>query len=267
MDILFLVKKILSAVLMPFPFGFIMLLVALIILGLGYRRFAKGLGFSVLVFWYILSIDPIAKLIASPLEYEFPKYQQQSVAYVIVLGGYHNSDERFPISSLLSKTSLMRLSEGIRIYRANPGAKLLLSGYKFHDKISNAEAMSRVAQAFGVTEADIVIAPQPKDTAEEAAHWAHFLKTQQLKAQKLADNIVNQNFALVTSAMHIPRAVYLFQYQGLQPIPAPTAYRTGGHHGTHWQSLFPNANALSLSTSAWHEYLGKAWAIIRRSFE
>ena len=265
MDILFLIKKILSAMLMPLPFGFIMLFLALIILSLGYRRFAKGLGFSVLMFWYVLSIAPVAEFIASPLEYEFPKYQQQSVAYVIVLGGYHNSDERFPISSLLSQESLMRLSEGIRIYRENPGAKLLLSGYKFHDEISNAEAMSRVAQAFGVPEADIVIAPQPKDTAEEAAHWAHFLKAQQLKAQKLAGNNVNQNFALVTSAMHLSRAVYLFQYQGLQPIPAPTAYGTGGHHGTHWRDWFPSANALSLSESAWHEYLGKAWAIIRNT--
>jgi len=249
MDSLFLLKKVLSALLMPLPLGFVILLLALIIFWQGYHRLAKGLGAGVLISWFMLSLNPVAQLIAAPLEHTFPKYDGQSVDYVVVLGGYHNSDERFPISSLLSKTSLMRLSEGMRIYRMNQGAKIMLSGYKSRDVISNAEAMSRVAQEYGIPKEDIVIASQPKDTAEEAAHWAQYLE--------------NQNFALVTSAMHMPRSVYLFQNQNLQPTPAPTEFRTGGHHGLSWKSWFPSAHALSLSKSAWHEYLGRIWASIR----
>jgi len=249
MDSLFLLKKVLSALLMPLPFGFVILLLALIIFWQGYHRLAKGMGIGVLISWFLLSLNPVAQLIATPLEHTFPKYNGQSVDYVVVLGGYHNSDERFPISSLLSKTSLMRLSEGIRIYRMNQGAKLMLSGYKSHDVISNAEAMSRVAQEYGVQKEDIIIATEPKDTSEEAAHWATYLK--------------DQRFALVTSAMHLPRSVYLFQNQGLKPIPAPTAFHTGGHHGLQWNDWLPKASALSVSKSAWHEYLGRIWASIR----
>jgi uncharacterized SAM-binding protein YcdF (DUF218 family) len=254
MDALFLIKKLLSAILMPFPLGFIILALAVCIFYLGYRRLAKGLGIGVIITWFTLSLSPVSTLIAAPLEYEFPKYNKQKVKYVVVLGGYHNSDERMPVSSLLSSTSLMRLSEGMHVYRMNPGAKLLLSGYKSSDTISNAEAMAKVAQAFGIPKKDIVMAKQPKDTAEEAAHWAQYLNKNMTK---------DQRFALITSAMHIPRAMYLFQSQGLQPIPAPTEFRTGGHHGLSWRSWFPKARNLTLVESAWHEYLGKLWATIR----
>jgi len=254
MDVLFLIKKLLSALLMPLPLGFVILLLAVFIFYQGYQRLAKGLGIGVIFTWFILSLYPVSQLIAAPLEFEFPKYNHQSVKYVVVLGGYHNSDERFPVSSLLSKESLMRLSEGMRIYRMNPGAKLLLSGYKSNDVISNAEAMAKVARAYGTPKDDIIIANQPKDTAEEAAYWTQYLNNNILQ---------NQNFALVTSAMHIPRAMYLFQNQGLQPIPAPTAFRTGGHQGLYWNDWLPHAGSLTLFESAWHEYLGKIWAMIR----
>jgi len=254
MDALFLFKKLLSALLMPLPLGFVILLLAMFVFFQGYQRLAKGLGSGVIFIWFILSLNPVSQLVAAPLEYKFPKYDHQTVDYVVVLGGYHNSDERFPISSLLSQTSLMRLSEGMRIYRLNPGAKLLLSGNKFNDVISNAEAMEKVAQTFGIPKDDIIIADQPKDTAEEAAYWTQYLSNHMLK---------DRHFALVTSAMHIPRAMYLFQSEGLQPIPAPTGFRTGGHHGLHWHDWFPSADSLTLFESAWHEYLGKIWAVMR----
>jgi len=254
MDVLFLIKKLISALLMPLPLGFAILLLAVLIFFQGYQRLAKGLGIGVIFTWFVLSLYPVSKFIAAPLEFKFPKYNHQTINYVVVLGGYHNSDERYPVSSLLSKVSLMRLSEGVRIYRMNPGAKLLLSGYKGNDVISNAEAMAKVAHTLGVPKNDIVMAHQPKDTAEEAAHWAQFLNNNMLKSQ---------HFALVTSAMHIPRAMYLFQNQGLQPIPAPTEFRSGGDQGLHWHSWVPRAGSLTLFESAWHEYLGKVWAVIR----
>jgi uncharacterized SAM-binding protein YcdF (DUF218 family) len=254
MDVLFLIKKLLSALLMPLPLGFIILLLAVFIFYQGYVRLAKILGVGVISTWFILSLGPISKLIAAPLEFEFSKYNHQSVNYIVVLGGGHKSDERVPVSSLLTRTSLMRLSEGIRIYRMNTGAKLLLSGYNGNDAISNAEAMATVAQTFGVPKADIILAKAPKDTAEEAAHWAKYLNSNLLSGQ---------NFALVTSAMHLPRAMHLFQDMGLAPVPAPTQYHTAGHHRLNWRSWFPSANNLAIVESAWHEYLGKIWIMVR----
>jgi len=140
----------------------------------------------------------------------------------------------------------MRLTEGIAVYRQNAGSKLMLSGFKGRDQISNAEAMASVALEQGVPVSDIIMESEPKDTAEEAATWAGYLQA--------------KRFALVTSASHMPRAVALFEYQGLKPIPAPTVFLSGGHHGFSWRSLFPSAGAINIVESAWHEYLGISWA-------
>lgn len=41
----------------------------------------------------------------------------------MVLGAGHVIDNAFPITSQLSRAALMRLVEGIRIYRMYPGSK------------------------------------------------------------------------------------------------------------------------------------------------
>ena len=246
---LFVAKKMLGKLLMPLPFGFMLCTLALVLYWQGSRRAAKRVLVLVLSGWFLLSLYPVAHWLNEPLEFQFPKYQGVPVSFVIVLGGGHRSDQRLPFSSLLSDSSLMRLTEGITIYHRNPGAKLLLSGYQGRDQISNAEAMARVAVELGIPAADIILETSPKDTAEEAMQWAQRLD--------------NQPFALVTSAAHMPRAVYLFRGQGLDPIPAPTDYRSGGDRPLSWDSWLPDAGALELVTRAWHEYLGLFWAYLR----
>jgi len=243
---LFVAKKVIGKLLMPLPFGFLVLALALFFYWQGYRRISKLTLSLVLVTWYLLSLYPVAHSLIAPLEYQYPKYTGEPVDFVVVLGGYHRSDQRFPVSSLLSQTSLMRLTEGIRVYRHNAGATLMLSGYKGRDQISNAEAMARMARESGVPGSDIVLESDPKDTAEEAEVWARQLQ--------------GKRFALVTSASHMPRAVSLFAHHGLHPVPAPTAYYSGGQQGFSWDSLIPSAGSLNIVESAWHEYLGIIWA-------
>ena len=70
---------------------------------------------------------------------------------------------------------------------------------------------------------------------------------------------------LVTSAAHMPRAVALFEHQGLEVIPAPTDYTVtvanwaqlvDGSLASKLISLVPNVENISLSTSTMKEYIG-----------
>ena len=67
---------------------------------------------------------------------------------------------------------------------------------------------------------------------------------------------------LVSSAWHLPRAVRAFERQGLQVIPAPTAFenRTGELQA---EDFFPGVHSLQRSYYAIHEYLGRLWYWIR----
>jgi len=254
----FLLKKIVAAILMPLSLFFWSLLIAVYCYYSGRRIAARNIAIMSVAAIYLLSLSPVAKLITSPLESWYPKYQNQPVSHVLVLGGSHSSSEQQPLSSLLSTTSLMRLTEGVNILKSNPESMLLLSGFKGRDQISNALAMSKVAQSFGVSASNIVLAEQVKDTSEEAKHWLEYLRSQAPESRRLA---------LITSATHMPRSMMLFdkhlsENNTIDLVPAPTEFIGGGVNGVHWSDFFPHSANLFKVRRAWHEYLGIIWSLL-----
>lgn len=233
---------------MPLPLALMLLVFALVLFQVQRHKAAKTVLFTAVLSLYLLSTAPVSHMLAAPLEYKYPAYQNQSVEYVVVLGGWHKEDERQPITSLLGSASWVRLSEGLRILSLNPEAKLLLSGYGAGKAFSNAEAMERVAINFGVDPERIMLRTKTKDTAEEAKAWARVVGSHPV--------------ALVTSASHIPRAMRLFKQYGITPIAAPTNYHTS-NEPLDWKAFVPRSSNLDLSTKAWHEYLGIIWAWLR----
>lgn len=235
---------------MPVPLLLLLMLASACL----FLRKSKALATSLLalcfVTLYFLSVQPVANAIAQPLEFQYPKYAQQAVSYVVVLGSGHDTDQRIPVLSQLSRTGLSRLMAGIQIYRENPDSKLLLSGYGGFDPRTHAEVAAEVAQLLGVNPNDILLAPGARDTREEAQAWAGLLK--------------NQSFALVTSALHIPRAMNIFTQEGLEAVAAPANYETAGERPTYWRDWLPRARHLELTEAAWHEYLGLAWASLKQ---
>ena len=167
----FLVKKLIAAFCMPLPLLVLMLCLA----GLLYWRkkflLAKCLGVFSALFFYLISIQITSDILNSNLENQYSSYQKaknNSADYVLVLGSYHISDKSQPISSLLSSAGLMRLVEGIRVYRLNPGSKLLLSGYNSSDEISHGQYLKRVPRYSGVAENEMNLACEGQDNRKEA---------------------------------------------------------------------------------------------------
>ncbi len=70
---------------------------------------------------------------------------------------------------------------------------------------------------------------------------------------------------LVTSAIHLPRAMRLFEKQGLHPIPAPCAYESLKPVKLRPSMFFPNTGALTGAAIAIHEYLGLGWIWLRQA--
>ncbi|MCJ8300629.1 MAG: envelope biogenesis factor ElyC [Pseudomonadales bacterium] len=248
---MFIFKKIIATILLPFPLALIGFGIGLYLLWFTkWQRLGKlamTLGVLILL---IFSSAPVSYLLVSPLEYRYPAYDvgNESVNFVVVLGSGHVSDPRLPVTSQIGSASLVRLIEGIRIYKANPGAKLIVSGAGGQDPVPNAEVVANVALALGVPRVDIIEEPRARDTANEA---------------KLIKEIIEDApFALVTSANHMPRAVALFRKQGLSPIPAPTNYFVKNINNQSFSLRF-SAGSLQQANSAIHEYLGLAWAKLR----
>lgn len=245
---MFAIKKLLGTLIMPLPLSFLLLLVGLIFLMKHRRRLASLFGGLALLILYGFSLPWVAGQLVRPLEREFPAYSGAPVDYVVVLGGAHVSDTSIPPGARLASYSLYRLHEGIRIYDANADARLIFSGYAGLDSQPHALAMEAVAQSMGVLGGDIITESRPQDTAEEASY--------------LRSLLLGQRFALVTSATHMPRAMYLFRQAGLNPVSAPAEYLAGPTRPVVFWDFIPDARAQDNSRRAWHEYIGLFWARI-----
>tara|TARA_R110002072_G_scaffold140765_8_gene285226 strand:+ start:16472 stop:17263 length:792 start_codon:yes stop_codon:yes gene_type:complete len=254
----FVLKKMLTAFCMPLPLFYVLLGFAVLLFWRRKLFLAKTFSVISMLFLYLISIEVTGDFFGNKLESQYPGYQKnvqiknQEIDYVLVLGSSHFSDSAHPISSLLSPVGLTRLVEGVRIYRLNPGSKLLLSGYRFDDEISHAQALKKVALHFAVPAKDIVLAEQVKDTQEEASHWMAFAE--------------GKSLVLVTSASHMPRSMFLFEHAqknntlSTKLYPAPTGYISHQVSRLSWRSWFPSGHNMYRVERVWHEYLGLLWA-------
>lgn len=258
---MFLLKKIISPFLMPLTILLLMLLIGVMALWFGRRhRFGKVLVTCATMLLWLLSFGGIANWIVESLEQHYQAFhnptnvsadrgqsQTQKVRWVVVLGGGHYSGAETSFSGRLTPTSSARLIEGIHIYREFSGSQLLLSGGPVFGSGSDAQAMARVAEGLGVPSSDIVLEDRSRDTEDEA--------------RIIQSMVGGDSMVLVTSAVHMPRAMRLFSRAGMNPIPAPADYLA--HPGSLAGRLLPSADSIDHIHIAWHEVLGMAWAGIR----
>jgi uncharacterized SAM-binding protein YcdF (DUF218 family) len=249
---MFELKKIVSSLAMPLPAFLIIGFIGLLFIMFTQRhKFGVLFVFVSLTGIFLVSFQPVATHFLMPMEREYTAFLpvDDSVDYVMVLGSGHVVDDQIPPTSELSRTALMRLTEGIRIIRMYPGAKLILSGYAAGAEFSHAKMLARVALALGVAKPDIILLETAKDTWEEARQAAAFVNQSKL--------------VLVTSASHMKRALVEFHSAGLNPIPAPTNYLAQTEIQQAWMKYTPRSTYLEQTERYWHEQLGLWWQHIR----
>lgn len=250
---MFLLKKYLSMFLMPLPSMLLLGLVGLFLLWFSRRVILGRICVTVSIIGIcLMSFQPISSSILRPLERQYLAYSPQTkdIEYIMVLGSGHVVDKQIPSTSQLSRTAVMRLAEGIRIFRMHPNAKLIFSGYDGNTNTSHARMMAKVALELGVPKTSILLLETPKDTKEEAMQAATAIG---------ADHPI----VLVTSAAHMPRALNQFKLQGLNPYPAPTNYLAQKEINQPWIKYAPKAEYLKQTEIAWYEYLGQYWYSIK----
>ena len=249
---MFELKKVVSSLLMPLPAMLIIGFIGLMLIM--FTRKQKTGCFVVLfsfIGMFLISFQPVASRLLMPIERQYSGFLpvDKSIDYVMVLGSGHVVDDSIPPTSELSRTGLMRLTEGIRILRIYPGSKLILSGYAGGSDVSNARMMAKVALALGVSKSDIILLETARDTWEEARQAAAFVK--------------RKDVVLVTSASHMQRALNEFHSAGLTPYPAPTNYLAQDEIHQFWSKYTPKAIYLEQTERYWHEMLGRIWQSLR----
>jgi len=241
---LFLLKKIVTVLIMPINIILILLFLALF-LQRSKPKTSNKLLISATLLLLINTLPPLSDRLMSPLESHYNPYVKTDVVvdYIVVLGCRHTSTPELPATSQLGTCSLQRMVEALRIYRLHPEARIITSGYSGLNQISNAEAVKNALVLLGVPAQKVITENYPKDTEEEAL--------------LISPRVLGTQVVLVTNADHMLRSMNYFSEQGVTPIAAPTGYWVKDLHADkNWAYYFPNGRKLDQTTTAWYETLG-----------
>lgn len=254
---MFLLKKVISSWLNPLSLCLLLLLAGVVWL---WRRKGGGAGRALvtlgLALLYLASLEPLLLRAVAPLETRYPPYTPApgaTVIWVVVLSGGFSDDPTLPPNNQLGNITLARLVEGIRVLRFHPEARLLLSGGRLGRSQSIAWTMGETAKLLGVAPERIALEEESRDTEEQAVAVKRLVR--------------EEPFVLVTSALHLPRSMSLFEKQGLSPLPAPAEHIDKRDQTTTLRDTLrkplPSAETLHLWNAVAHEYLGSAWSRLR----
>ena len=215
------------------------------------RRRRKGrrfLAIGVLALSMIslgLPFDPIGRWLEGrhpPILVPEEALELAGVRWIVVLGGGHRSGEHLPPSSLPNDASIYRIVEGLRLYHAIPESRIIFSGYRAALASSDASVNARLARALGVDPERIDLEESPHNTAEEAA--------------RVRARVGDEPVVLVTTAVHMPRAVRIFEGAGLTVVPSPTGYQAQARRTSVGEWIFPSAARVEFADAVMHELLG-----------
>lgn len=251
--VLFMIKKTLSQMLMPSNVIAIPGLIGVVWWLIRPRRRIGPVLMTVSVGLYLLFAMPLTSDLAlKALENRAGKYadpaalSREGVRDIVVLSaGYHRGELTVP--DRLAPVTLARLNEGVRLWRAIPGARLIVSGGSVFSG-RDARDMAEMAVWMGVPRAAVVLETTSWDTQDEA--------------ELLRERLAGQPFVLVTSASHLPRSMMIFRGAGLDPRPAPADFRTRDLK-INLLSLLPRGDALRTWDTLAHEIVGAMWLTVK----
>lgn len=167
------------------------------------------------------------------------------IYYIHVLGAGYSLDPRLPATAQLNQFTLSRLVEGIRIARQLPKYVIVTSAYSRLGLEPQASVAKRAAIKLGIPNQNIQMLITPSNTAEEVAAFVNQFG-------------IHKNVIVVSDAMHLPRALMLYQKKGINAIPAPTNFKVKQGINDYNGITFPSISSLDLMNEYLREQL-KYW--------
>lgn len=166
----------------------------------------------------------------------------------IVLTGIANLQKE-PNDRVYFNKGADRIIHAIELYKRGKIRKILVSGGTGslqRPDLTEANALLKVLQLFGVPEADIIIEKASRNTHENASYSAEILN----------DSFPNGRFLLITSAFHLRRAEACFEKVGIATDTFSTDFYTHPTSYTIDSMLLPNESAFDKWQTFIREILG-----------
>jgi uncharacterized SAM-binding protein YcdF (DUF218 family) len=218
-----------------------------------HQRRSGGILLALALSWLWLWSTPVfGDWLRATLEQRYPPAlveQLPSAEAIVVLGGgmeaAHPPERLYP--NLNAATD--RAWYAARLFRAGKAPLIVATGGTLPwsgIEQPEAEVMMAFLQELGVPQSAIVLEANSRTTEENRDNTLPILHKLGIR-----------RILLVTSALHMPRALGLFKTTNLDVIPAPTDFEVYNRSTRHPLRWLPDAQALADSSRAFKEYLGR----------
>ncbi|MBZ4683854.1 MAG: hypothetical protein PWP46_1986 [Fusobacteriaceae bacterium] len=226
------------------PFLIILLIIPLVFI----KKYKKHYVLIFSIFIYIFSIEPTKDFFIKPLELKYPSITEKSkldnIDIYVVLGSgiYDHAPINFNTNGAPTRTALARITESIRLYNISKKKIIYAGGIVFNGKISEAEIYKKIAIDLGVKKDDILIEIKSKTTYENLKNIKEILHN-------------NYKIGLITSAIHMNRAVYSAKKLNLDIVAFPCDYHSR-YAPYNISSFIPSYDNIKDIRDAMWEYIG-----------
>jgi len=242
---MFTLTKVLLLFFYPLSLG--VFLIGLSLLGqLRGNRAAAGLyTFFALVVLYYPSTEFGVEAIAKPLEARYPAFSPEELPEgdtIVVLGGGIDAAGVYGRWGNLNHAS-DRVISAAELWQAKKASSIIVSGGSTQGPISEATRMAELLKRLGVPAAAIRLEEKSLNTEGNAREVATLT------------GAGSQHILLVTSSLHMRRAVAYFAAQGFLVTAAPTDHRVP-RYSNAVPGWMPQIKHLDTSTAAIHEWVG-----------
>ena len=236
---------------------FLLLIFSLIL----WWKYSRWLPFPLIFAFLILFISGnswVSSLLVKSLEWQYiviPSEIPQAEA-IVILGGA-TQPKIYPRPMVDITGSGDRIIYGAKLYKMGKAPIIIATGGRIqwqesNKNLSEADDMGELLSLFAIPESAVIKEEKSYNTHDNAVNTKKILQQLQI------DRVI-----LVTSALHMPRSVKVFQKQGIEVIPAPTDFLVSKQQlesNQGWQNtilqLFPNSASLGNTTLALKEYIG-----------
>jgi uncharacterized SAM-binding protein YcdF (DUF218 family) len=244
--------------LFAYPIGLTWLLIILSLVMIKKTRFLRIILLAASLVLWISGNRWVSMSLVKSLEWRYlPPASLPDVETIVVLGGGTDM-MNYPRPMVDISGAGDRVLYAAQLYKQGKSSHLLLSGgnltWQNEASSTPASQMGEILEFLGIPADAIWLQTRSLNTYEDALYCSQILK------EKGIDKIL-----LVTSAIHMPRAMGVFMNQGIQVIPAPTDFRvTESNWADLWSGnipaqtlrLVPNISDASAFSNAIKEYIG-----------
>lgn len=236
------------------PLTYALLLALVLVFSWRHLPRAARIAGVVLEIVLLMSMAPLgANLLVWSVESQAPSSQScpspTPTTGVVLSGGTYRPAQTPDDFAALDASSLHRLLAGVALWRNTPGAHLVIAGGG--GRVPESLLLAGLAERMGV----------PRDAVQIERHshttWENALYTSRLSPA------VPKRIWLVTSSLHMPRALGAFRAFGFQPCAWPSGSLYQGFSPSLGYFM-PQSSSLAKADQAIHELIG---GIVYRALE